>query len=202
MQRFIIPFYLYHVFTEPLAFLRFKLPGMCRIPVLFIFAIACIRANAQQTPATVAISTTGCTVQVYCFPGRFDAYDLEDGSTVFADDCEKERITYGIYCVKLKNPIQNLTAAQDTVITYLDFLKADYGIVKAAGYDKDHLLNSNTDTRGIFDTWQDIDHNTWKIKAWTNGNYICVMQMHSIKEMPEKKVTVFLDGLRFPGMKK
>jgi hypothetical protein len=174
--------------------MRFSLP-------LFFFCILSMDCFAQQTPAVVAISNTGCTVQVYCFPGRFDAYDLEDGSTVFADDCEKEEVTYGIYCVKLKTPLANLDAAEDTAISYLDFLKLDYGIVSAKGYDKGHRLNKNENTRGVFDTWEDADKHKWKIKAWTNGKFICVLYMHSGKELPDKKTTVFLEGLRFPGMK-
>ena len=155
--------------------------------------------NAQDT-RNVAISTTGCTVEVYCLPGRFDAYDLEDGSTVYADDCDKDGISWGIYCVKLKNPVADPDAAQDTMITYLDFLKLDYGIVKAKGYDKGHFLNKDESTRGIFDSWDDAEKNTWKIKAWTDGRYICVLHVHSAKELPEKKVNVFLESLRFPGM--
>lgn len=154
-----------------------------------------------QNTKTIAISSTGCTVEAYCLPGRFDVYDLEDGSTVYADDCEKEGIVYGIYCVKLKKPIADLDAAEDTVITYLDFLKLDYGIEKAKGYDKGHFLNKNEKTRGVFDTWKDIDKNYWKVRAWTNGNFICIMHMHSEEELPDKKVDVFLHGFRFPGMK-
>lgn len=168
---------------------------------LCLICFISVESYAQQTPATVAISNTGCTVQVYCFPGRFDTYDLEDGSTVYADDCEKEGITYGIYCVKLKTPINNPDVAADTAITYLDFLKLDYGIVKAKGYDKGHVLNKNQQTRGVFDTWEDADKHTWKIKAWTNGRFICVLYMNSKTELPEKKCAVFLEGLLFPGMK-
>lgn len=173
---------------------------MARLPLLlFISFISCL-AGAQD-PSKVAISTTGCTVQVYCFPGRFDAYDLDDGSTVYADDCEKDGVTWGIYCVKLKNPITDLAAAEDTMISYLDFLKLDYGIVKGKGYDKGHKLNKDDNTRGIFDTWEDADNNKWKIKAWTNGKFICVMHVHSSKELPDKKTNIFLEGFRFPGMK-
>ena len=169
--------------------------------LLLLFCTSLIAGIAQQTPATVAISNTGCTVQVFCFPGRFDAYELEDGSTVFADDCEKEGVTYGIYCVKLKKPIADLAAAEDTIITYLDFLKLDYGIVKAKGYDKGHRLNKNATTAGIKDSWEDADNNKWKLKAWTNGNFICVLFVFSAKELPDKKTEIFLEGLRFPGMK-
>lgn len=168
---------------------------------MFLLLMASTVATKAQDPARVAISTTGCTVEVFCFPGRFDAYDLEDGSTVYADDCEKEGVSYGIYCVRLKKPIADLDAAQDTMVTYLDFLKLDYGIVKGKGYDKGHKLKKQDNTRGIYDTWEDAEKNKWKIKAWTNGNFICVLHVHSAKELPDKKTEIFLEGLRFPGMK-
>ena len=72
------------------------------LPLLLLFTITNISA---QDASKVAISNTGCTVEVYCFPGRFDVYDMEDESTVYANDCEKEGVMYGIYCVKLKKPI-------------------------------------------------------------------------------------------------
>lgn len=170
--------------------------------LFFLMALtACYVNSFAQDPAKVAVSNTGCTIQVYCFPGRFDAYEIEDGSTVYADDCEKNGVTWGVYCVKLKNPVTNLDAAEDTVITYLEFLKVDYGIVKSKGYDKGHKLNKDNSTRGIFDTWEDAEKNKWKVKAWTNGVFICIMHVHSAKELPDKKTGIFLEGLRFPGMK-
>lgn len=157
--------------------------------------------EASKQAAKVAISGTGCTAEVFCFPGRFDAYDLEEGSTVYADDCVKDGITWGIYLVKLIKPVDNLDAAEDTVITYLDFLKLDNGIVKSKGYDKGHTLNKDETTRGVYDTWEDVAKEKWKVKAWTNGKFIGVLYVHSAKELPEKKVELFLEGLRFPGMK-
>ncbi|MFN8289698.1 MAG: hypothetical protein U0U70_05555 [Chitinophagaceae bacterium] len=174
---------------------------MPRLLAAVLFSLFILPAPAQDA-TRVAISTTGCSVEVFCFPGRFDAYDLDDGSTVYADDCEKDGVTWGIYCVKLKRPLTNLSAAEDTMVTYLDFLKLDYGIVKGKGYDKGHKLNKDDNTRGIFDTWEDADNNKWKIKAWTNGQFICVLHVHSAKELPDKKTGIFLEGLLFPGMKK
>ncbi len=187
MQRLGKAIYLYQNF----AMIRHLLPAA----LLF-----CSNISFAQDPQKVGISNTGCTVQVYCLPGRFDVYDLEDGSTVYADDCEKDGITWGIYCIKLKRPVPNLKDAEDSIITILDFLKLDYGIVRGKGYDKGHKLNKDDNTRGVFDTWEDADGNKWKVKAWTNGNFICVMHVHSAKELPDKKTGIFLEGLRFPGM--
>ncbi len=160
-----------------------------------------VSAQIKQEGTRVPISNTGCTVEVICFPGRFDAYDLEDGSTVFAEDCAKDGVTYGIYCVKQKTPVTNLDHAEDTVKSYLDFLKLDYGIVKSKGYEGGHKLQKDDNTRGIFDTWEDGDNNKWKLRAWTNGYFICVLYVYSPKELPEKKTELFLNSLLFPGMK-
>jgi hypothetical protein len=195
---------------------------MRRLPLLFVLSTIVFTVAAQPTAkeaakeakeaakeakeaakdaAKVAISNTGCTLEVFCLPGRFDVYDLEDGSTVYADDCMKDGITWGVYCVQLKKPISNLAAAEDTILAYLDFLKLDYGIVRARGYEKGHRLNKEENTRGVSDSWEDADKNNWKIKAWTNGSFICVLHVHGAGELPEKRVEVFLEGLRFPGMK-
>ncbi len=174
---------------------------MLRILPLLIGCFSLFAAAAQPATTRVAIANTGCTAEVYCAPGRFDTYEVEDGSTVYADDCETDGITFGIYCVKLIVPVADLSAAEDTVITYLDFLKLDYGIVESKGYDKGHLLNKNPATRGVYDTWEDADKNKWKIHAWTNGRLICILYMYSQKDLPDKKATTFLEGLRFPGMK-
>jgi hypothetical protein len=174
---------------------------MLRHFFLLLYLLPFSNLDAQD-PTRIAISNSGCTVQVYCFPGRFDAYEMEDGSsTVYADDCEKDGVTWGIYLVKLKKPAPNLDAAEDSAVMILDFLKLDYGIVKGDGYDKGHKLNKDERTRGIFDSWKDAEENKWKVKAWTNGEFICVMHVHSNKEMPDKKTEIFLEGFRFPGMK-
>ncbi len=173
---------------------------MRRLLLLLILSSPVTMIRGQEA-AKVAISTTGCTIKVFCFPGRFDAYYLDDSSLVYAEDCLKEKVTYGVYCVKLKTPLTDLAAAQDSMITILDFLKIDLTIVKAKGYDKNHKLNKDERTRGVYDTWEDAQKNKWKVKAWTNGEFICVMHVHSEKELPVKKTEIFLEGLRFPGMK-
>ncbi|HQV06176.1 MAG TPA: hypothetical protein PKW62_05410 [Chitinophagaceae bacterium] len=166
---------------------------------LSVFLISCLpNIYAQKKGKEVAISNSGCTVEVICFPGRFDVYDMYDGATVYADDCLKDDIYYGIYCIKFRNPIISLDAAEDSTIAYLDFLKLDLGIHKAKGYDKGHHLHGDKNTRGVFDTWEDLEKNEWKVRAWTNRQFICILHMHSDKELPDKKVDIFLNGLQFP----
>jgi hypothetical protein len=168
--------------------------------LLVLSALYLSTAHAQET-RTVAIANTGCTVEVFCIPGRFDAYELDEGNTVFADDCEKEGITWGIYCVQRARPIADIKMAEDSAIVLLDFLKADFSIVKSKGYEKGLKLRKEDAIRGVSDSWEDSQKNKWKVRAWTNGRFICVLYVHSGKELPDKKVKTFLEGIRFPALK-
>jgi hypothetical protein len=110
-------------------------------------------------------------------------------------------VTFGIICVKLMHTSIDLSAAEELLIIYLDFLKGSLNIVKAAGYGKGHRLNNNENTKGILDFWDDNEKNNWKVKAWTDGKFIGVMYAFSKKELPGQRVNIFLDGFRLPENK-
>jgi hypothetical protein len=145
------------------------------------------------------VSNSGCFIYNYC-DIKFEASKSQDSSMVYNGECIKEEVIYGVICVKLLLPVNNLVAAEDLLISYADYLRGSFEITKAIGYGKGHRLNNNENTRGITDYWEDAEKNKWKIKAWTDGNYIGFMYAYSKKELPEAKVNVFLDGLRLPGM--
>jgi hypothetical protein len=109
-------------------------------------------------------------------------------------------MTYGVICVKLLQPVDDLDRAEESLINYLNYLKASFKINKSAGYGKGHRLANNENTRGVLDYWEDVEKNNWKIKAWTNGKFIGVLYGYSSKELNETKLNVFLEGFRFPGM--
>ena len=103
-------------------------------------------------------------------------------------------------CIKLLYPVSDLAAAEDLMVSYIDFLKADFHVKQAGGYGRGHHLNNNENTRGVIDYWKDTENNNWKIKGWTDGKYIGVLYANSKKDLPESKVNVFLDSFRMPGM--
>jgi len=119
---------------------------------------------------------------------------------VFTGECVAGDVTYGVICVKLLNAINDLGAAEELMVSYVDFLKTSFDIKKTAGYGRGHRLNNNENTRGILDYWEDGELDKWKIKAWTDGKYIGFMYAYSRKELPEAKVNVFLESFRLPGM--
>jgi hypothetical protein len=166
-------------------------------PALFLLLAAFSHAQSLKK---YPISNSGCSLYMFCDPGKFDVDKSEDSSMVYTAECVKEEVTYGVICIKLLNPVTDLDAAEDLVTSYLDYLKLSFEIASAAGYGKGHRLNNNENTRGIIDYWTDKEKEDYKVKAWTDGNFIGVLYAKSKKEIPETKVNVYLEGFRFPGM--
>lgn len=167
------------------------------LPVLLSICTLFCKAQALKK---YPISNSGCSVYMLCDPGKFDEELSEDSSKVYTAECVKDDIRYGIICAKLLHEVNDLSDAEEVTISYLDYLKLEFEIETAAGYGKGHQLNNNENTRGIIDYWKDNKNVNWKIKAWTDGKFICVLYANSKKELPEEKVNIFLDGLRLPGM--
>ena len=166
--------------------------------LLSLVLLITIDATAQGLKK-YPVSNSGCFIYSYC-DSKYDVDKSEDSSLVYTGGCAVADITYGTICIKLLNPVADLTIAEDLVISYLDYLKLNFEIKKATGYGKGHYLNSNEKTRGILDYWEDASLNKWKIKAWTDGKFIGIMYAFSKKELPEMKINAFLDSFRMPGM--
>lgn len=152
-----------------------------------------------QSVKKYPIGNSGCSLNSYC-EQRYSTSLSDDSSKVYTGECKQDEVSYGVICIKLLNPVENLFMAQDLVVAYLDYLKKNFDIVKAAGYSKNYMLQDNRDTRGVLDYWEDIEGNKWKIKAWTDGKYIGCLYAYSKKELPETKINTYLDGFRMPGM--
>lgn len=154
-------------------------------------------AAFSQSLKKIPISHSGCSIYTYC-DMKIDESKSPDSSLVFAGECTKEDISWGVICVKLINQTADLVQAEELLVAYLDFLRSSFAITRSAGYGRGHRLNKNEDTRGVLDYWEDAEKNHWKVKGWTNGKFIGVMYVYSKKDLPEQKVNIFLDGFRMP----
>lgn len=159
----------------------------------------CFLFSHAQTIKKVPISNSGCSVYTYC-TFQFEKEYSPDSSIVYADECVKDDMTYGVICVQLLQAATDIADAEETLVNYLNYLKSSFGIVKSAGYGRGHRLNNNENTRGILDYWEDAEKKNWKIKAWTDGKFIGVLYGYSAKELPEQKLNLFLESFRLPGM--
>jgi hypothetical protein len=170
---------------------------------LFIAFSGCFLFSHAQMLKKVPIrdsgNNSGCFVYAFC-NFLFETEYSNDSSLVYMSECSKEETNYGVICVKLRKPADDINRAEEALVTYLDYLKTSFKITKAAGYGKGHRLANNENTRGILDYWEDSDKNKWKVKAWTHGKFIGVLYGYSAKELNETKLNVFLESFRFPGM--
>lgn len=166
------------------------------VPVLLFLAA---HAAAAQSFRKYPVGNTGCSLYNYCAL-NFKVEYSTDSSKVYTGECASGDVTYGIICVQLLHPVNDPAVAEELMIAYTDFLKSSFTISKAAGYGKGHRLANRENTRGILDYWEDSEGDQWKIKAWTDGNFIGFLYAYSSKALPEPKVNAFLDGFRLPGM--
>ncbi|MEZ5035461.1 MAG: hypothetical protein R2796_10760 [Chitinophagaceae bacterium] len=152
---------------------------------------------AQQSLKKYAIEKTGCYYSNYCAADLHLEYS-EDSSKVYSGECTTDETTYGVICVQLLRPMNDLKLAEDMMIAYLDYLKSTMNIEKSVGYVKGYRLHKDENTRGVVDYWIDKDADKWKIKAWTNGRFIGLLYAYKSGELSENKVNQFLDSFVFP----
>jgi len=169
---------------------------MKRMMWLTVFILLGSYCNCQSLKK-YTIGNSGCAVYSFCSLTFDEAYS-EDSSKVYTGECENDNIHYGVVCVKLLNKINDLNVAEETVVSYLDFLKTTFSIKKAAGYGKGNHLGVNENTRGVVDYWEDDKKNNWKVKAWTDGKFIGVVYVYTAAELPETKANIFLNSFKFP----
>ena len=168
--------------------------------ILILLGILTAGSMYGQSLKKYAIGNSGCSVYAFCDPAPFNLEKSPDSSDVYTGECSVGDVAYGVICVKIKEQINNMMAGEETLVSYLDYLKTSLNIASSVGYGKGHRLKNKENTRGVIDYWKDKDGINWKIKGWTDGKYIAVLYVCSKNEVPETKANVFLDGLILPGM--
>lgn len=169
---------------------------MKRFAQLILCILSSFFMNAQKK---YDISNSGCSITMYCQPSFQSDVD-QDANPFYSARCAKDDFSYGILCIKLITEIPNLRAAEDAMVGYIEYLKADYEITTVKGYKRGLKLKERDDTRGVMDYWTDNKGNNWKMKGFTNGKYIAILYVFSRKELLEEKADSYLDSFTFPGM--
>ena len=165
---------------------------------LFVLIFSCV-VNYGQSLKKYPIGESGCSLYMYCDPGKFGVSFSEDSSKIYTAECSNEEVGYGLICVKLLEAVNDSARSEQLLIAYLDYLKTAFKINSSVGYGKGHTLRRNPSVHGVLDYWEDQDKNKWKIMGWTDGAFINVLYAYSKKELPYTKVNVFLEGIVFPA---
>jgi hypothetical protein len=160
--------------------------------------------NAQDKPhfSKSNVGEKGCTVYTTEANARFSKSLSEDGSAVFTWSQMISDIEYMIIHVDLKTALGTDTASKEDILkAYLDFLKQQFEITKAAGYGLGHTSDRNPKAVGIIDYWE-YDSNTKTptscfVKGWASPNFITIYIMSSkTNDLNEGYKTFFTNGFQ------
>lgn len=167
------------------------------LTLILLFALNSQSQSLKKYP----IGNSGCSVYMFCDPGKFSLSYSEDSAKVYTGQCIADKFIYGIICVNLKDTMADMDDAESLLESYLDFLKPQFKIRDAAGYGKGGRLNSNENTSGIVDYWDGEDKSKWAIQGWTDGKFIAVLYVKGSEQPDYTKQKLFFNGFVFPGMK-
>jgi hypothetical protein len=122
-----------------------------------------------------------------------------DGSDVWTAYVASGEHELGVIAVKLSFDASGSDEEIEALlVSYLDYLKGNFGITSAVGYGRGHRLESNPAARGVIDFWRDGEGDEWAVKAWLDGHKIGVLYVAGPGSYPFTSVqTLFLDGFRF-----
>lgn len=148
----------------------------------------------------IPIGQSGCSAY---FPDGMSEFELsksEDGSDVYTGEANVDGYYFACITVKFAEPLTNISAEEqeELLISYMDYLKNNFGIITSAGVGRGHTLESAPDARGVLDYWEDAEKTKFAVKGWVNSNYIGIMILYGPTEYPIFNVQqMYLDGFRF-----
>jgi hypothetical protein len=168
--------------------------------MLLAIVCGCLPASYGQLLRKYPVGQSGCTVRMFCDPGKFELSMSPDSSAVYTGECKKDSVIYDVICVRMKDRIDSLGDAETILLQYLDYLKNSFGVSESAGYGKGHhLKGKEKTTRGVLDYWRDKEGMNIKVKGWTDGRYISVHLVISPQAIKEEQAELFLNGIEFPA---
>ena len=161
-----------------------------------------ITASAfTQVPrlAKYPISDSGAFAYFPAAP-EFELTYSEDSSKVYTGEVVSDSFNFAGIVVDFYENIGNDKAVNEALlISYLDFLKAEFIITEAAGYGRGHTLESNANAVGVIDYWVDADGVNYQIKGWVTDSMMAVMIIYGYSEYPIFNIAqMYLNGFRFP----
>jgi hypothetical protein len=147
----------------------------------------------------VAIPGCGCAAYLPTGTPMAAPETSPDGSMVWTVEQVVGGYGFGVIAVKLAEAASTPEAAEELLVSYLDFLKGQFEITGAAGVGRGHTLEGSA-ARGVIDFWGSKDGEQWSVKAWSTPTHLAVFLVHGPGEYPHPSVVeVFGNGLRFEG---
>lgn len=166
-----------------------------------LLLLLALTVSAQETPRfkKYPIGESGMYVYMPGDPGEFEQTESEDKSQVYTGEAEVNGFNFAVIGVKFSEPMgSSKEELEELLISYLDYLQGQFGIVESAGYGKGHTLDSDESVIGVLDYWKDEDGLDWVVKGWINNDYLAVLAVYGTGDYPQYTVQdLFLHGIRF-----
>jgi hypothetical protein len=173
------------------------------ISMAFLFPFVLSAQNTVPRLSKFPVAQTGCSVYLPGSPGEFEKSLSQDSSEVYTGEVQHGDHFFAVILVKFTestaSEIQTPEVKAMLMESYLDYLKAQFGITASAGYGRGHTLESAPSAVGVIDFWEDAEKKQYAVKSWCNGQILSVLLLYGPKEYPHFNVQqLFLNGFRFP----
>jgi hypothetical protein len=176
-----------------------------RLLFLIILSLPAILVSGQETASAsfrkYPVESSGCFVYLPSAPGEWKLDKSEDGSDVYTLSQEFEGYSFDVIAVKFGNPFSGASheELEDLLISYLDYLKSQFGVTESLRYGKGQQLPGNESAIGVLDFWKAPDESQSKVKGWITEFHLAVLLVSGNSDPSEKETTdLFLNGFRFP----
>ena len=165
--------------------------------LLFFLAtsFAIRKLSAPRKFRNCFIGDTGCSALLFAGDDAIDSTRTRTGDELYFHEYKEKKLTYGLICIRLKNPCE-MDSARQLLSVYINKLRRPFHINHQVGLHKEedwNQLNSVT----LTDYWQDSQNRDWKVKGYTNGRYMAVLYVKNIARGDVHKQDLFLDSFHF-----
>ena len=109
----------------------------------------------------------------------------------FTESEEGDQLYFAEYKVHSTLPLEE---AQEVMGTYLNRLRKPFNALYNTGVDLCQTWDKDDTSIKMVDYWQDEDNLDWKVKGYTDGEFIAVLYVKNINEITVEKQDEFLDS--------
>jgi hypothetical protein len=170
------------------------------LPFIFLLVSYCaLNGYAQSDINRFQVGNSGCSASFYGQPDPAELSYSPDSSKVYTmESADLEGVTSSIILVQLSN-VYNDDEIEGLITSYLDFLKGQFKVVNAAGYNNGYKLHTHLSAKGVVDTWVS-ETDDIHVMACSDGRIVAVLMVFADKgkDVIAKRDT-FYKSFRFPG---
>lgn len=173
--------------------------------VLFLLLLGVSVQDLSAEPPLwqkVDIGASGCKAYFPGIPPEATVMLTSDSSKMYTMSLPSdhwEGYYFNLITVVLKDG-QFTGNEENMLISYMDFLKQQFGVTEAMGYGKGHTLDTHPTSKGIIDYWENSDGYYFTLTGWCAEDILTIMYVVGEQNHLDYNIcNMFFKGFRFPG---